>query len=340
MKPTRRLTLALLALVAGVTVAQAQAPRTITFQGRARDASGAYVDDQRSVTIGIYAVANGGNPLFSETQNVKFDKGTFTLAIGGATPGGIPATLRFDRQYWVGVQVENFNGGVELEPRLRLHSVPYSLRTDVADLALNAQQATSATTAEQADSSRVAGTAVTLTLPAVVQGSTGSAAVTITNASDTALRVKGAKYGIISDGIDSTTKYFAAGDTAGANKKPAPGAYYRDNAAMAWGLIDRDGTLLSDFGLLRVTRTGLGTYEVVLENQARTFTPVGSTAGYPILAPVITPGGGNEPLPVLARWSFSTKTGTPDLSTVIVQIFDIQGRPSDSPFSIVIFGRP
>jgi hypothetical protein len=132
---------AILAVVTTLTAA-AQIPRTISFQGRARDAAGAFPDDERSMTIRIFDRLSGGSPLFTETHSVRFQKGAFTVIIGGDTFGGIPEEVGFDDQLWLEIQIDGFNGGAPLAPRLQFHSAPSAIA------AITAERATSAETAD------------------------------------------------------------------------------------------------------------------------------------------------------------------------------------------------
>lgn len=135
------LTLMLGALTAVTAIAQI--PRTVSFQGRARDAAGAFPDDERTMTIRIYPAATGGTPLFSESHTVRFQRGAFTVIIGGNTSGGIPASVAFDRPLWLDITIEGFNAGAPLEPRMRFHSAPSAISSITAESARSARTADS-----------------------------------------------------------------------------------------------------------------------------------------------------------------------------------------------------
>ena len=127
------LSLFLLALVTASAVANV--PRTISFQGRARDASGAYPDNVRQVTVRIYDDESSGNVLFSETHTVKFNRGSFTVLIGDQS-GGIPDDLEFNQQLWLEISISGFNNDLPLSPRLRFGSAPSAMNAQTAGLAL------------------------------------------------------------------------------------------------------------------------------------------------------------------------------------------------------------
>jgi len=356
-------------LLLTLTVAtQGQTPRTINYQGRAKDQSG-YLNGAKNITLNIYGQASGGGALFTETQSVNFSNGIYTVVIGGATPGGIPATVDFGKTYWLGVAIEGFNNGQEIAPRLQFHSAASSIRAIVADsankaaTAISAQQATTADRADTAthaesaaqadaattaDSARIAGTSKqseNLIAPATISATPKDSEPVLTVVSLEAktgvgLVAGGDRYAIISSGIDSTREHYVAGGSANAGA-PAVGGYYRDNAPMAWGLIDSDGAILSDFGILRVNAAGAGIYEVTLNNSASTVTVKGGTV--PALSVGISiEAQQGETQPLVASWSFKPKpSGTgAETNVIVVLIRTIQGEQLNRRFALQVFGRP
>ena len=312
--------------------AMAQVPRTINYQGRVNGPT-APLEGEHEMTMKLYTSQTGGTALFTDVQTVTFRGGIFTVAIGGGAAGPIPTSIAFDRQYWMGVTIKGLNGDQEITPRFILRSSPYSLRATVADSSANAAHA---------DSAR------TIALPAQFTGSGDNPLFEAHNTGNGAgLRTEGKTYASISVGIDSTTKHFVAGETLGAGSLPAAGAYYRDNAPIAWGTISRNGTLVSGFGMTVAIQKD-SSYEVSLINQMQTV----SVGGFdvPQFAPVITPGGNNpgaESLtPVFASWAYKRDSGNGqvDRKTIVVKFVTIQTQGQNSavgcPFSIVVFGRP
>ncbi|MFN8360084.1 MAG: hypothetical protein U0264_09240 [Candidatus Kapaibacterium sp.] len=131
-----------LIVVCGVYSATAQqVPRSFTVQGVLTDrASKPIADGVYTITVRLYAQAIGGMPIHAEEFLVPLKDGLFHLAIGERV--AIPASVKFDRQYFVGI---SYNGGAEAL-RLPLTSVPYSLMAEtVSDGAI--------TTAKIADGS-------------------------------------------------------------------------------------------------------------------------------------------------------------------------------------------
>jgi hypothetical protein len=314
MRSTRLACVLLLVIAA---VAGAQVPRTINFQGRVRDAAGVYLDGQRQCTLRIYDQPTGGTPLFTEVYDADFDKGTFTIRIGAKTPGGIPEEVDFSQQYWLGCTIAGFNGGQEITPRMTMSAAPYSLHATKAVDALYAESAG------------------TLGAPARIVGtSSGTEPILEVVNSDgpIGMIVHGNAYAVVSQGVDSTNRHYVAAEAAGSNA-PAPGGFYRDNAPMAWALVNTDGTIISGFGISRVAHGTTGSYTVTLANDAE----IDATSKYPMLAPMVQATGlGTAPVPTSVGWFFRA-TNAHD---IIIRMQNAQGLGEDSPFSIIVFGRP
>jgi hypothetical protein len=212
------LTIALLAFLVLATSApaRAQAPRTISYQGILTDAAGTLVPDgNHALALTLYDAASGGVALFAETQTVPVVRGTFGAILGSATTGGIPATVAFDRAYFLGVSVDS---AAELAPRVPLTAVPYALRAAVAD----AVEAGSVHTAS------VAGAAITsdkLAAGAVASANVADGAIAGVKLADGAVSV--AK---LVDGAVSTAK-LADGSVTMAKLSGAGGA---DGQALTW----------------------------------------------------------------------------------------------------------
>lgn len=105
-------------------------PRTMTYQGVLRDSEGQPVNDILDITFRLFNVEIGGTHIWLEmVSDVSIIDGNFTAILGEI----FPLDLSFDTDYWISLQVE---GDVEMEPRLKLHMVPYSARTDTSDYAI------------------------------------------------------------------------------------------------------------------------------------------------------------------------------------------------------------
>jgi hypothetical protein len=101
-------TLMQLGLAQTPTATVSALPRLVRFGGAAKDASGSPLTGVAGVTFALYSEQTGGAPLWLETQNVTGDSnGRYTVLLGAAKPGGLPAELFTSEQaHWVGVQVE------------------------------------------------------------------------------------------------------------------------------------------------------------------------------------------------------------------------------------------
>ncbi len=101
--------------------AEAQIPRTISYQGYLTNAQGAPIDSTVNMTFAIYDILSGGTPLWQETQsNVLVIGGVYNVSLGGVTPLG----LSFDAPYFLEIAI----GGETLSPRKAITSVGYAFR--------------------------------------------------------------------------------------------------------------------------------------------------------------------------------------------------------------------
>lgn len=107
-------------LLAGTAVAEV--PATLNHQGVLKDANGIPLSGNFVITFRLLDAATDGNELWSEMQGVEVTDGLFNVALGSVESLD---SLAFDEPYWLGISVNN---GPELEPRLPLAAVPYSLK--------------------------------------------------------------------------------------------------------------------------------------------------------------------------------------------------------------------
>ncbi len=119
----------LLALLVPASDALAQVPRTFSYQGVLANNDGTPIaTGPHTLSIKIYDQPTGGTLLFSEQHTVQVVRGVFNVIVGSQTP--MPATLGFDRPYYLGLTVDN---GTELVPRTALTSSPYTMHSWIAD---------------------------------------------------------------------------------------------------------------------------------------------------------------------------------------------------------------
>ena len=111
--------------------AQAQIPRSISYQGILTDTLGApRPDGAYTMTFRLYLSSSGGSAIWSESKSLQLKGGLFSTSLGDGTP--FPGSLLFNTQYWLSVQV---GAGTELAPRIAMTATPYSLYSEKADSA-------------------------------------------------------------------------------------------------------------------------------------------------------------------------------------------------------------
>ena len=124
-----------LTMSVGIPSLNAQIPRLFSWQGVLLDQFGAPVADGTwNVTLRLYDVANGGTPIWEESEGVVTFDGVFTALLGDQTP----LTATFDRPYWLALELQ---GEQEMTPRIPLVSVPYALNALTSDSARVASRA-------------------------------------------------------------------------------------------------------------------------------------------------------------------------------------------------------
>lgn len=98
-------------------------PQVMRFQGTLGDAQGAPLDGTFQLTFRLYDTDTGGTPLWEEVQqNLTIENGLLDVELGSVTALDLP----FDKQYWLGVEVESDG---EMTPRFKLTTVPYAFRS-------------------------------------------------------------------------------------------------------------------------------------------------------------------------------------------------------------------
>ncbi|MEW5925147.1 MAG: hypothetical protein AB1746_14280 [Candidatus Zixiibacteriota bacterium] len=111
--------LAALVICAMAFNVSAQAPNSISYQGRLTNAAGDPITTATSVTFYIYAAASGGAPLFTSTQSVTPDaNGVFTVELSPMTSAILDGSKRY-----LGLKI---GADAEMTPRQLLTSAPYS----------------------------------------------------------------------------------------------------------------------------------------------------------------------------------------------------------------------
>ncbi|MGO9650406.1 MAG: hypothetical protein ACLPOO_20430 [Terriglobales bacterium] len=120
------LVLSLAAQTSGSSAAVAQVPPVIQFSSVATDEAGGALSGSVAMTFSLYNNARGGEPLWSETQNVPLDSsGHYSVYLGITRVSGVPVSLFATGQaHWLGVQI----AGQAEQARVFLVSVPYAMK--------------------------------------------------------------------------------------------------------------------------------------------------------------------------------------------------------------------
>jgi hypothetical protein len=135
MKSLKVLLVCLVAILIFSTLAYAEVPKMINYQGKITRPSGALVDTTTSMVFSIYADSTGGTALWTETQTaVDVQYGVFSVLLGSVNP--IPDSVFDGNVRYLGVKVGEDS---EMTPRKAIVSVGYaykSLTTDSANYSL------------------------------------------------------------------------------------------------------------------------------------------------------------------------------------------------------------
>jgi hypothetical protein len=114
-------------LVSFTSLALADIPKLINYQGMLTDDLGNPLSGSYNLTFYIYDDTTGGNLEWSETQNgVQVENGLFNVVLGKQAA----LNIAFNESYWLAVKV-----GTETLPRVRITSVGYAYRAEKADTA-------------------------------------------------------------------------------------------------------------------------------------------------------------------------------------------------------------
>jgi len=106
-------------------------PQLLNYQGYLAEA-GVPLNETIEVTFRIYDVPIGGTPLWTETQNVIFTNGAFSVLLGSidSENNPLPCSVFQGGQTYLAMQVED---DVELQPRQRIVSVAYAMFANEAN---------------------------------------------------------------------------------------------------------------------------------------------------------------------------------------------------------------
>ena len=116
-------------LLAMASIATAEVPPLMHYQGHLTDAEGAPLDTTISMIFTIYDDSTGEGIVWDEEQpSVVVSNGLFNVLLGSVNP--ITDDEFADTMRWLGITV---GGDPEISPRTRLVSVPYAYRVATID---------------------------------------------------------------------------------------------------------------------------------------------------------------------------------------------------------------
>jgi hypothetical protein len=115
------------------SLAFAEIPALLNYQGVLKDAEGGLVEDAEYViNFKLYESPTGVDHIWQESQNINTTNGIFNAILGiNSTIENLPS-----ENAYLGISI---NGGSELLPRKRLVSVGYAFKSRNADFALHSQ---------------------------------------------------------------------------------------------------------------------------------------------------------------------------------------------------------
>src|SRR5450755_4251251 len=106
-------------------------PHLVSYSGTLKDGKGKPVTGIAGVTFLLYRDAQGGAPVWMETQNVTPDSsGRYTAQLGATRNEGLPPeTFMTGEARWLAVQA----AGAPEQPRVLLVAVPYAMKAADAE---------------------------------------------------------------------------------------------------------------------------------------------------------------------------------------------------------------
>ena len=121
------ITLIILILLTINVIAQDSVPTMINYQGFLTDTTGQALTGSYNITFRIYPDTSTLNDDWIEEQSVYVEQGLYNVLLGNSS--SLTADILNGDKY-LGITVE---GEIEMEPRMRLVSVAYSLRAEEAN---------------------------------------------------------------------------------------------------------------------------------------------------------------------------------------------------------------
>ena len=90
-------------------------PTQLNHQGRLLDSAGLPIQGELPITFTLEDAEESGNVLWSETLDVDFSDGYYSVKLGSSDDNVIDAALLAEASLWIGLTID---GGDQLSPRL------------------------------------------------------------------------------------------------------------------------------------------------------------------------------------------------------------------------------
>lgn len=268
-------------------------PQQVRYAGKLASRVGETVE----ANFRIYAAAEGGEPLWTETQRIAVgEDGSYTVLLGGAESKGLPQSVFAGGvARWLGVSVEN---APESE-RVLLASVPYAMKSADAE-ALAGHAASDFVTQEQ--------------LAALTAASPAQGEQPIASTAPVTSHVSGP---ITGTGTAGNIAQFTGANTIGNSEITQVGSDIGINVASPTATLEVGGTTTLDG---TVTLSATGTATTATGTKSRALQMIGSTWSSTTSAPVaqtytlsVTPANNNTATPgsdLVLQYQAGTSPGT------------------------------
>lgn len=124
-KPTKFMTIVLLALLWSLQVQAQDVPQFIHYQGNLASTNGNPVNSNLQMIFRIYDQETGGSALWTEIHDgVAVEEGLFSVVLGSVDPANNPITSElFSGESYLDINI----AGEPLDPRQKIGSLPFAL---------------------------------------------------------------------------------------------------------------------------------------------------------------------------------------------------------------------
>ncbi len=127
MKRFRLVMLIVVGMICIATLAFADVPRVINYQGKFTDNDDNPLAGNYLTTFRFYDVASGGNILWEEGHILTIQNGLFNALLGSIKP----IDVDFNKDLWLGIEIASDG---EMSPRIKLASSAYAMNAESIDM--------------------------------------------------------------------------------------------------------------------------------------------------------------------------------------------------------------